>query len=206
MDPADPLRNTRRSLVERLGNLDDQASWQTFFDRYGAMLYRVARAAGLTDAEAQEAVQETTITVARNISGFRYDPAAGSFGGWLLQTARWRIADQFRRRERHGRIEAPDDDRARTALIDRFADPAGVDLEAVWDAEWRENVLTSARAQRGWRANWGSTSRRCTSANTGSAPRCARPSPIWKRAMPRRRRLRPVWLPSCRLSRYHQAS
>ena len=146
----DPLLNTRRSLVERLGNLDDQASWRTFFESYGGLLYRVARAAGLADAEAQEAVQETVITVARNIGGLHYDPAAGSFKGWLLQTARWRIADQFRRRERQGRLEAPapslrdDEGTPRTALLDRLADPAGFDLETVWDDEWRAGLLAAA--------------------------------------------------------------
>ena len=145
----DPLLNTRRSLVERLGNLDDQASWRTFFESYGGLLYRVARAAGLSDAEAQEAVQETVITVARNIGGLHYDPAAGSFKGWLLQTARWRIADQFRRRERQGRLEAappsPDGEGSpRTALLDRLADPAGFDLETVWNDEWRASLLAAA--------------------------------------------------------------
>ena len=146
----DPLLNTRRSLVERLGNPDDQASWRTFFDAYGELLYRVARAAGLTDTEAQEAVQETVITVARNIGGLRYDPAAGSFKGWLLQTARWRIADQFRLRQRRDRWEAsvpsepPDGGGPRTALIDRVPDPGGFDLESAWDAEWRASLLAAA--------------------------------------------------------------
>ena len=76
------LRNTRRSLVERLGNPDDHASWQAFFEGYGGLLYRVARAAGLTDSEAQDAVQETVITVARNVGGLRYAPAVGSFKSW----------------------------------------------------------------------------------------------------------------------------
>ena len=146
----DPLRNTRRSLVERLGNPDDQTSWQAFFDSYGGLLYRVARTAGLTDAEAQEAVQETVITVARKIGGLRYDPVAGSFKGWLLQTARWRIADQFRLRQRHNRqeylapVESSDGGGPRTALIDRVPDPDGFDLEAAWDAEWRSNLLATA--------------------------------------------------------------
>ncbi len=143
-EPADdPLRNTRRSLVERLGNPDDQASWQTFFDSYGGLLYRVARTAGLTDAEAQEAVQETVITVARKVGGLRYDPALGSFKGWLLQTARWRIADQFRQRQRHDRF-AEAEDGPRTAFIDRVPDPGGPDLEAAWDAEWRSSLLAAA--------------------------------------------------------------
>ena len=149
----DPLRNTRRSLVERLGNPDDRASWQTFFDCYGGLLYRVARAAGLTDSEAQEAVQETVITVARNVGELRYDPATGSFKGWLLQTARWRIADQFRLRQRRDRLEVSaaawsmDGDSSHPGAIEQLPDPGGFNLESVWEAEWRGSLLEAALAR-----------------------------------------------------------
>ncbi len=125
----DPLLSTRRSLVERLGNLDDHLGWQRFFDGYGGLLYRVARAAGLNGTEAQEAVQETVITVARNIGGLRYDPAVGSFKGWLLQTARWRIADQYRQRTRHRAEVLLDDTGPGTSAMDQLPDPAIPDLE-----------------------------------------------------------------------------
>ena len=87
---------TRESLIGRLVNLEDRARWQEFFETYWRLIYGVARKAGLTDAEAQDVVQETVITVAKNIS--RYERTAGSFKGWLLHITRWRIADQFRKR------------------------------------------------------------------------------------------------------------
>ena len=87
---------TRRSLVDRLVNWDDQKRWQEFFDTYWKLIYSAARKSGLTDAEAQEVVQETVITVAKKIDKLKYDPAIGSFKGWLLQITRWRIADQLK--------------------------------------------------------------------------------------------------------------
>ncbi|MEP6810844.1 MAG: sigma-70 family RNA polymerase sigma factor, partial [Chthoniobacterales bacterium] len=36
---------------------------------------------------------------------------------------------------------------ARTATIERIADPAGPELEAVWDEEWRKNILKAAVAR-----------------------------------------------------------
>src|SRR5437868_7307561 len=90
---------TRRSLVDRLANWDDQRRWQEFFDTYWKLIYSAARKSGLADAEAQEVVQETVITVAKNVGRLDYDPAVGSFKGWLLQITRRRIADQFRKRE-----------------------------------------------------------------------------------------------------------
>ena len=76
---------TRRSLLSRLKDWEDQASWQEFFDTYSRLIYCIAVKAGLTDAEAQDVVQETVIVVARKIPGFKYDPALGSSAfSWLL--------------------------------------------------------------------------------------------------------------------------
>ena len=141
------LLATRRSLVDRLANWDDQRRWQDFFDRYWKLIYSAARKAGLTDCEAQEVVQETVITVAKKIDKLHYDPALGSFKGSLLQITRWRIADQFRRRDsvQTGR-DGADDDR-NTATIERLADTNRVDLDAVWEREWQENLMDTAIAR-----------------------------------------------------------
>ncbi len=136
---------TRRSLVERLKNLEDHRSWQDFFDTYWRLIYSVARRAGLTPGEAQEVVQETLITVAKKSGELRYNPALGSFKGWLLHTTRWRIADQFRKRKAP---ETPLPKRAavsrRTATIERIPDSAGENLEEEWDEEWHRNILAAA--------------------------------------------------------------
>jgi len=53
----------------------------------------------LTEAEAQDAVQETVIKVSKHIGRFRYDPAKCSFRRWLMLLARQRIAMQFQKRQ-----------------------------------------------------------------------------------------------------------
>jgi RNA polymerase sigma-70 factor (ECF subfamily) len=135
---------TRRSLVERLGDWEDRRRWQQFFDSYWRLIHGTARKAGLTEVEAQEVVQETLITVAKKIDKLKYDPALGSFKGWLLHITRWRIADQFRKRRPEGAPSRTNRDEARTATIDRIADPAGLELDAVWEEEWRKNILKAA--------------------------------------------------------------
>ena len=79
----DNLIPTRRSLLSRLKNLDDQESWNDFSRIYRGLVYGVARQAGLTDSEAQDIVQETFISVVKTIQEFKYDPAVGSFKSWL---------------------------------------------------------------------------------------------------------------------------
>ena len=54
---------------------DDDASWQEFFDIYWRLIHRFALKAGLTEDEAIDVVQDTVITVSRNMPGFRYEPA-----------------------------------------------------------------------------------------------------------------------------------
>src|SRR3989442_6327941 len=48
-----------------------RCGWQEFFDTYGKLIHRIAVKAGLSDAEAQDVVQETVIVVARKIPGFK---------------------------------------------------------------------------------------------------------------------------------------
>ena len=141
------LLATRRSLVERLADWGDQRRWQEFFDTYWKLIHSAARKSGLTDAEAQEVVQETVITVAKNIGKLKYDPVIGSFKGWLLQITRWRIADQFRKRE-PGNAKRPrsTDDRL-TATIERVPDSQVIDLDEVWESSWKENLFEAAVAR-----------------------------------------------------------
>ena len=140
------LLATRRSLVDRLGDWDDQKRWQEFFDTYWKLIYSVARKSGLTEAEAQEVVQETIITVAKKVGKLRYDPAVGSFKGWLLNITRWRIADQFRKRD-PAQQQRSSEERRQTATIERVADSKVTDIGDLWEEEWRENILAAAIAR-----------------------------------------------------------
>ena len=38
----------------------------------------------------------------------------------------------------------PCDDSARTSTVERLPDPAGQELDAIWNAEWENNVLVAA--------------------------------------------------------------
>jgi RNA polymerase sigma-70 factor (ECF subfamily) len=131
---APDLIPTRQSLLSRLRDWDDQESWRDFFQTYWRLIYEVACKAGLGDADAQEVVQETVISVAKQMPGFRYDRARGRFKGWLLQITRRRIADQIRKR-----VQAAEH-------IDTLAIPAEHDLEKLWEEEWEKHLFAAAVA------------------------------------------------------------
>src|SRR5262245_66347885 len=142
----DRLTSTRWSLIRRLRNADDHEGWQEFFESYWRLIYSTAVRSGLTDAEAQDAVQETIIAVCRNIRQLDMTPEAGSFKNWLMRMARWRIVDQIRRRRPESSLVLRDQARGDTAT-DTLADPAGPELEKIWDEEWRSNLTEAALAK-----------------------------------------------------------
>ena len=138
---------TRASLIHRLKDWQDNSNWKDFFDTYWKLIYGVARRASLTDAEAQDVVQETMASVAKHMPTFKYDPAIGSFKAWLLIMTRWRIIAQFRKRGPFASQIPISADSTSTALLDKVADPAGQALDAVWEAEWENNLLHAAIAK-----------------------------------------------------------
>ncbi len=141
----DDLIPTRKSLLSRLRSMDDQESWQVFFETYWRLIYNTAVRAGLTDAEAQDVVQATVISVSKKMPGFHYDPSKGSFKGWLLCLTKWRIGDQFRRRlPALVQAVADAEDVPGTPLLERLPDPALSDLEARWDAEYNQSLFDAA--------------------------------------------------------------
>jgi RNA polymerase sigma-70 factor (ECF subfamily) len=140
----DEVIRTRATLLNRLKNFSDQASWQEFFDLYWKLIYGVARKAGLSDAEAQDVVQETMVSIAKHMPAFSYNPAIGTFKAWLLTLTRWRIVDQLRKRGPFDLHHGGDGDTARTATIERIADDKSPDMAAIWEADWQKTVLEAA--------------------------------------------------------------
>jgi RNA polymerase sigma-70 factor (ECF subfamily) len=137
---------TRGSLLNRLKDWEDHESWRQFFDTYWKLIYSAARRSGLTAVEAEEVVQETVICVSKKMTEFKYDPALGSFKGWLRQLTRWRIADQWQKRLRHPQpAKRAADNTNRTATIERLPDPKSFNLDAVWEDEWQKNLLEAAK-------------------------------------------------------------
>jgi len=140
----DELTATRTTLLQRLKNWQDQSSWQDFFDTYWRLIYSGALKAGLNEAEAQEVVQETMISVAKHMPTFEYDRAIGSFKAWLLNMTRWRITDQLRKRRRLAAHDSFDDTDADARMTGKMMDPVSECLDALWDAEWQKNLLDAA--------------------------------------------------------------
>jgi RNA polymerase sigma factor (sigma-70 family) len=99
------------------------------------------------------------VRIRRHLPEFHYDPKVCRFKTWLLNQTSWRIKDQLKKRRRGelhgapaGRMPAApagqrptlQDDTARTATVERVPDAAAVNLDALFEAEWRKNLLAAA--------------------------------------------------------------
>jgi RNA polymerase sigma-70 factor (ECF subfamily) len=147
MDAPHSSLHTRPSLLFRLRDWEDKASWEEFYRLYRNFVYGLAKRGGLTHVEAEEVTQEVFVRVAETIQDFESDPARGTFRGWLAQLTRWRIADKFRARPRDAAgagsrrsQEIPD----ATRTIERLADDRTAPLDAASETEWQKHVLDAA--------------------------------------------------------------
>ena len=137
------LLPTRRSLLSKIKDSGHHAAWREFFDAYWKLIYHTARRAGLDEQEAQDAVQETMLTVSKEMPGFTYDRSKGRFKNWLLLITRRRVADVLRRRYRAGQAHVIDhtapDVQQRLAELEA---PQGDNAQ--WDEDWRQHLLQAA--------------------------------------------------------------
>jgi RNA polymerase sigma-70 factor (ECF subfamily) len=136
------LLRTRTTLIHRLKDWNDQVSWQVFFDMYEKFIFCVARQSGLNEAEADDVVQETMISVAKHMPGFDYKRSSGSFKTWLMNMARWRIKDQFRRRRPACILQSNEE--GGTTPLEGLQDPSARSSEALWEEQWKENLFEAA--------------------------------------------------------------
>jgi RNA polymerase sigma factor (sigma-70 family) len=142
---AAAYEKTRKSLIARLDNWEDQRSWDEFYQTYWRLIYSVAIKSGLRAEEAMDCVQETILSIAKQSKKKLYDPEQGSFKTWLMNMTRWRINDQFRKRKKDTAMAGGElEDERKTAVIDRFEDPNGDLLGRLWEVEWKKNVAEAA--------------------------------------------------------------
>jgi RNA polymerase sigma factor (sigma-70 family) len=139
---AQGYAKTRKSLIARLDNWEDQRTWDEFYQTYWRLIYAVAVKAAF------DCVQETILSIAKQSKKKLYDPEQGSFKTWLMNMTRWRINDQFRKRKKDTAMMTGEwDDDRKTAVIDRVEDPAGDVLSRLWNIEWKKNVADAALAR-----------------------------------------------------------
>jgi RNA polymerase sigma-70 factor, ECF subfamily len=90
------IPSTHVSLLGRLRDPADSASWELFVRTYGAAVYHFCRRRGLQESDAVDLVQDVLAQVMISIRTFHYDPARGRFRDWLGAVTRSKLARHWR--------------------------------------------------------------------------------------------------------------
>ena len=125
--------DTRATLLQRIRNPQDQLAWSEFVRLYAPLLHAYAMKAGLQDADAADLAQETLRHVLRASPGFRYDPAIGTFRGWLFTIAR----NEIRKVQTRRRTVGTGDTQMHQMLENQPDEPS----EADWDREYQLHLF-----------------------------------------------------------------
>lgn len=133
---------TRVTLLARIRDGQDADAWREFVRLYGPVVYRFARNRGLQDADAADLMQDVLRSVARNAHRMEYDPARGTFRGWLYTVTRNKIYN-FLSSQRN-RPRGSGDPDAQERLDATPARDNGEGPDADWEREYQRRL--SARA------------------------------------------------------------
>lgn len=124
--------STHQSLLARLSAGADQTAWAEFAHRYGELIRGFARRRGLQAADVEDMLQEVCVALSKGMRDFVYQPSRGRFRGYLKTIAVRSIGKHLRK---HG-----------GPVLEAEAEPALADpeIEANWEAEWRQHHLRTA--------------------------------------------------------------
>jgi RNA polymerase sigma factor (sigma-70 family) len=127
------LHRTPVSALVRDAKQGDQRAWDALVERFGGMVWAVARAHRLCDADAADASQATWLKLLEHVGEIK-DPKA--VGGWLATTARRECLRILRHAGR----------------VDPLGDVGGWDAIADCGPELDSRLLTGERDALLWRA------------------------------------------------------
>src|SRR5438067_2093227 len=94
------MEGTNTSLLRRVRDPKDRASWSEFVALYEPILFGYVRKHNLDDNDARDLVQDIFISLLRKLPEFEMDRSKGRFRGWLWRVAANAVVDWVRARRR----------------------------------------------------------------------------------------------------------
>ena len=129
------IEKTSSSLIRRVKNPNDHASWGEFVELYEPLLVRYIRKRGLSEHDAQDVVQTVFISLLRKLPTFELDRSRGRFRTWLWQVTHNAVVDWARTKKRVDTAE----DKARAEWKEGSEEP-----DREWDEELQKRILEFA--------------------------------------------------------------
>jgi RNA polymerase sigma-70 factor (ECF subfamily) len=126
------MLTTSPSLLERLRQPGERLAWDRFVELYTPLLLSWARRAGLQEQDAADLVQDVFVTLVQTLPTFAYD-RHNSFRAWLRTVTLNKWRDRCKKLASSAMAGGD---------LQDIASPN--ELEAFWDAEYRQHVTRQA--------------------------------------------------------------
>jgi RNA polymerase sigma-70 factor (ECF subfamily) len=133
------MHETSASLLDRLRDSPDDASWQRLVDLYTPLIQSWLRRQGVQSADADDLVQDVLAVLVREVSAFEHR-RPGAFRSWLRAITVNRLRNFWRARQ--ARPAATGDSDFAHAL-DQLEDPDS-ELSRLWDREHDQVIVRRA--------------------------------------------------------------
>jgi RNA polymerase sigma-70 factor (ECF subfamily) len=127
---------TSVSLLYRVRDQTDQASWDEFAKLYYGLIQRWLKAQGVRSQDADDVAQEVMVFVSGGIGNFEHNGRQGAFRSWLRRVTSNRLREHWRKRDRRKNREGPDLGDMAEALADDRSN-----VSRVWNLEHDRFVL-----------------------------------------------------------------
>lgn len=109
---------TRETLLIKLRNQHDDASWEEFVSYYSNYVFAVLKEMGVEFDDLDDIKQSILLKIWKKIPDFDYNPEKGSFRAWLCTVIRNTVYNYFR--DRVSTYELKDEDSI-NAEVDKIA-------------------------------------------------------------------------------------
>jgi RNA polymerase sigma factor (sigma-70 family) len=164
---------TRVTLLARIRDGRDTDAWGEFVRLYGPVVYGFARNRGLQDADAADLMQDVMRSVARNAAKMEYDPARGTFRGWLYTVTRNKIYNFLSAQKNRPRASGDPDAREQLdAAPAREEDGPDADWEKEYQRRLTDQAMELVKDEfqpATWKAFWQTAIDGLSAAEVGTA-------------------------------------
>ena len=141
------IQATSRSLLAGIKH-GDEVSWTRFLATYRPLVWMLGEKYRFDANEKEELMQHVLNDFFNARDQFTYDPAKGTFRGYLYTVVRNRVTAMARAKEREQHVIHPEDGEALEGVAAREGlDTPRWDQQEAWDRAWRVHIVTQAREE-----------------------------------------------------------
>lgn len=132
--------STSPTLLRRMRDIGDQEAWDQFFHLYSTVIVNFCRQRRVPSDLIHDIVQESMVSVLKQMPKFTYDPSRGKFRSFLLRIVDCRMKDCIKRQQRYQAVHV-------SGSHDwvALAQDSHIDLPCQeWDDLWENSLLLKA--------------------------------------------------------------